>query len=170
MDDNGRLGRLLIPLWLKENNILEYPLLYLSLYFKQNRTEYYGLLMDVRFKGYYEAWIKFFLKGVCSMSQNAYNAIVLINNIKKKTMNKIDNMSIINKSKYYKSVNFLYIHPYFDSKDLQEKLKISKPTASKIIEELFNLKIISKTSKKERYVTYRFDEYVDVLEKGTEFQ
>ena len=63
LDGNGRLGRLLIILWLKYNKYLNYPLLYLSLYFKQNRMDYYSLLMDVRFKGKYEEWIKFFLKG-----------------------------------------------------------------------------------------------------------
>ncbi|MDY3829708.1 MAG: hypothetical protein SOZ65_02070, partial [Erysipelotrichaceae bacterium] len=66
-----RIGRLLIPLWLKNIGYLNYPLLYLSLYFKQNRTEYYGLLMDVRFKGKYEEWLKFFLKGIIEMSKNS---------------------------------------------------------------------------------------------------
>lgn len=168
LDGNGRLGRILISLWLKENKVLEYPLLYLSLYFKQNRTEYYGLLMDVRFKGYYEEWIKFFLKGVTAISQNSYKAIEQITIIMNKTKDLIESLSIKNKSKYYEVMKYIYSHPYFDSKDIQSKLEVSKPTTSKIIEELSRLKIISKTADKERYVTYRFDEYADILENGTD--
>jgi Fic family protein len=75
LDGNGRLGRLLIPLWLKESKVLNYPLIYLSLYFKENRQEYYSLLMDVRFKGRYEEWIKFFLIGVTLMSKQSIKTI-----------------------------------------------------------------------------------------------
>lgn len=167
LDGNGRLGRLLIPLCLKDNRILEYPLLYLSLYFKQNRTEYYGLLMDVRLKGHYEAWIKFFLKGIIETSKNAYHAIMAIIRIKNKTSKLIDSMNVKSKSKYYDAMKYLYSHPYFNSKDIQMELQVSKPTALKIVENLSELKIISKTADKERYVTYRFSEYADVLEDGT---
>ena len=82
LDGNGRLGRLLITLWLKYTKYLQYPLLYLSLFFKQNRTEYYSLLMDVRFKGKYEEWIKFFLKGIIEISLDAIDTINKINKIK----------------------------------------------------------------------------------------
>lgn len=60
VDGNGRLGRLLITFMLCEKQILDRPILYLSLFFKENRDEYYRLLMDVRFKGKIEAWIEFF--------------------------------------------------------------------------------------------------------------
>ncbi|MCQ3914404.1 MAG: Fic family protein [Mycoplasmoidaceae bacterium] len=54
LDGNGRVGRILIPLFLINNKILSNPIMYLSLFFKKNRREYYDLLMDVRFKGHYE--------------------------------------------------------------------------------------------------------------------
>jgi len=168
LDGNGRLGRLLIPLWLKENNMLKDPLLYLSLYFKQNRTEYYGLLMDVRFKGYYEQWVKFFLKGVISIAQNACIEIEQISKIKKKITKLIDGSNVSNKSKYHEVMDYIYSHPYFDSKEIQAKLQVSKPTSLKIIKNLCELNIISKANNKQRYVTYRFDEYVGILETGTE--
>ena len=74
LDDNGRMGRLLITFWLCNEHILEQPLLYLSYYFKQNRTEYYDRLMDVRLKGDWEGWIRFFLKGVAEVSDEATNS------------------------------------------------------------------------------------------------
>jgi len=168
LDGNGRLGRLMIPLWLKENNYLSNPLLYLSLYFKQNRTEYYGLLMDVRFKGKYEEWIKFFLKGIIEMSNNSIETISQIQNLMSNINDKLENLNIRNKENYYNAIKYLYIHPYFDSTDLREYLSLTKPTISKIINELINLNIISSLDNKQRYVKYYFKDYVGILEKGAE--
>ena len=168
LDGNGRLGRLMIPLWLKENNYLSNPLLYLSLYFKQNRTEYYGLLMDVRFKGKYEEWIKFFLKGIIEMSNNSIETISQIQNLMSNINDKLENLNIRNKENYYNAIKYLYMHPYFDSTDLREYLSLTKPTISKIINELINLNIISSLDNKQRYVKYYFKDYVEILEKGAE--
>jgi Fic family protein len=71
LDGNGRMGRLLITFWLCQQEILSRPLLYLSYYFKQNRMEYYDRLMAVRIKGDWENWIKFFLRGIASVSDEA---------------------------------------------------------------------------------------------------
>lgn len=168
LDGNGRLGRLLIPLWLKNNDYLQYPLLYLSLYFKQNRTEYYGLLMDVRFKGKYEEWIKFFLNGVIEMANNSIDAIEKIIRLIDQNNEKIINSQYKNKTNLFDTMNYIYNHPYFDSTDLKDALGMSKPTISKIINELLDLNIISKISNKQRYVTYKYDEYITILEEGTE--
>lgn len=71
MDGNGRLGRLLIPLILGADGLISRPLLYLSLYFKQNRTSYYDALQQVRTAGDWEGWLSFFLDGVISASNSA---------------------------------------------------------------------------------------------------
>ena len=168
LDGNGRLGRLLIILWLKYNNYLKYPLLYLSLYFKQNRTEYYLLLNDVRFKGKYEEWIKFFLKGIIEVASNSIETIAQINMLKDDTYNKINELTIKNKNTYFNVINYLFKHPYFNSKDIVDEFNISKPTVSKIVDELINLKIIVPTSNKQRYVLYKFEEYINILEQGVE--
>ncbi len=70
-DGNGRLGRLLITFILCERKVLERPILYLSLFFKENKQTYYDMLMDIRYKGEWEAWVKFFLRGVRNTSQEA---------------------------------------------------------------------------------------------------
>ena len=168
LDGNGRLGRLMIPLWLKENKFLSNPLIYLSLYFKQNRTEYYGLLMDVRFKGKYEEWIKFFLKGIIEMSNNSIDTINNIQNLMIEVNNKIDSLNVKNKLTFYNAMKYLYVHPYFDSTNLREYLLVTKPTVSKIINELIILGIIVPVDQKQRYVKYSFKEYVDILENGAE--
>lgn len=168
LDGNGRLGRLLISLWLYNFNYLKYPLLYLSLYFKQNRTEYYGLLMDVRFKGKYEEWLKFFLRGIIEMANNSILTIKRISSLKKKIEYSIYELKAKNKDNLISSINFIFKHPYFDSNDLREYLNISKPTVSNIIGTLCKLNVVSPTSNKQRYITYKFDEYITILEEGTE--
>lgn len=167
LDGNGRIGRLLIPLCLKENNYLKYPLIYLSLYFKQNRTEYYGLLMDVRFKGRYEEWLKFFLRGIIEMASISIESIDKITKLISNNKMKINSITSKNKEILFDAMNYIYRHPYFDSSDLIEELKISKPTASSIIKKLLELGIISPTSSKQRYVTYKCNEYISILEEGT---
>ncbi len=168
LDGNGRLGRLLIILLLKYNNFMNYPLLYLSLYFKQNRTDYYSLLMNVRFKGQYEEWIKFFLKGIIEIASNSIETITKIIELKEEINDKINGLTLKNIETYHNVINYLYRHPYFSSNDLIEEFKITKPTASKIINKLIELKVIVPTSDKQRYVTYKYERYVEILEHGTE--
>ena len=71
LDGNGRLGRLLITLLLIERGVLTQPLLYMSLYLKQNRSEYYDLLQSVRTTGDWESWVLFFLRGVSGTAEKA---------------------------------------------------------------------------------------------------
>lgn len=71
LDGNGRLGRLLITFALVSWGVLDRPLLYLSYFFKANRTEYYARLMSIRFQGEWEAWVTFFLRGVIESAQMA---------------------------------------------------------------------------------------------------
>lgn len=80
---------------------------------------------------------------------------------------KINSITSKNKEILFEAMNNTYRHPYFDSSDLIEELKISKPTASSIIKKLLELGIISPTSSKQRYVTYKCNEYISILEEGT---
>ena len=168
LDGNGRLGRLLIALLLKNEGYLKYPLLYLSLYFKQNRTEYYGHLMDVRFKGKYEEWIKFFLKGIIETANDSMETIEKLSSIKIEATNKIESLEKINKQMYLSALDYVFVHPYVSSVELREELNVSKPTISKLLSTLVENGILKPTSSKQRNVTYRFTKYADVLEEGTE--
>src|SRR5688572_26743753 len=78
LDGNGRLGRLLITLYLCAENVLRQPLLYLSLYFKQHREDYYRLLQEVRDRGEWEAWLEFFLDGVAKTADQAFDTATRI--------------------------------------------------------------------------------------------
>lgn len=167
LDGNGRVGRILIPLFLINNKILSNPIMYLSLFFRKNRREYYDLLMDVRFKGHYEQWIKFFLKGVIETSNNAVETINQIIKLRSDISKKLDRLKIHNKQLVSDAIMFLYQHPYINSNDLRKRFSISKPTTSSLIKTLQKMNIIVKTDKKQRNSTYRFDKYVQILEEGT---
>lgn len=78
LDGNGRVGRLLITLFLMERKLLQSPVFYISYFLKRNRVEYYDRMMEVRRKGSYEQWIKFFLKAVYESAEDAINTIDFI--------------------------------------------------------------------------------------------
>ena len=75
LDGNGRVGRLLIPLILRQDRVLQYPLLHLSLFFKEHRARYYELLQEVRLKGHWESWLDFFLQGVRDIAEKTASDI-----------------------------------------------------------------------------------------------
>ena len=76
LDGNGRIGRLMMTLYLIENKVLSTPALYLSYFLKRNRIEYYDRMMEVRRTGNYEQWIRFFLQAVCESAEDAIETIL----------------------------------------------------------------------------------------------
>lgn len=167
LDGNGRMGRLLITFWLCQQKILSEPLLYLSYYFKQNRTEYYDRLMDVRKKGDWEGWIKFFLKGVAEVSDESILTAKQIIQLKE------DKTNILNKS--YNNINYqrlldsLFKYPIINKNLVASLLGVSYPTASTVVEDLCKLDILKDASPNQaRYKKYIFNDYLNILEKGTE--
>ena len=166
LDGNGRVGRLLITFWLCQQNILTQPLLYLSYYFKQNRSQYYDRLMSVRLQGDWENWIKFFLKGVATVSDEAINTAKEILELKTKCEQKIGSYG---NSNYNKLLDFLFQSPIITKNDVKEFLNVSYPTASKIVDEFCKSEIIyDLTYEQNRNKRYAFEPYIMILNRGTE--
>lgn len=166
LDGNGRMGRLLITFWLCTEKILSAPLLYLSYYFKANRTEYYDRLMDVRKYGKWEEWIKFFLKGIAFVSDEATTSAKNIIKLKEYYA-KI--LTQYNNSHYNKLLDQLFLHPFITKNKVTELLGSSYPTASSIVERFLELGILHDiTPHQTRNKKYCFKEYVDILNYGTE--
>jgi len=168
LDGNGRLGRLLIPLYLISTETIKYPVLYLSLYLKLNKQEYYDRLTDVRISGKYEEYIKFFLRGIIYTAKNAKESILKLIDLKEEMSIRLDESEYNNKKYLESFLEYLYINPYIKTSDIMERLQVSKPTAILLIKEFVKLEIISPTSNKQRYVIYRFDKYLDILEEATD--
>ena len=167
LDGNGRMGRLLIVLFLKERGLIEYPVLYLSYFFKKNRNRYYELLNNVRIKGEFEEWIKFFIEGICEISEDAISSIQKIIKLKRIDMEKIRNIPKGNISSLLLVYDYLLKHPFLETEDIRLLSDLSKPTVNKLLETLTELEILELVEEKKRYKQYVYKKYVDILSEGT---
>ena len=168
LDGNGRIGRLLITFWLCQQGILDKPLLYLSYYFKKNRLEYYDRLMNVRLKGDWEGWIKFFLQGVVEVSKEATMSAKDILRLKEDCTARLHESSSCNHY-HYKLFDFLFERPLVRRSQIADLLKISNPTAGNILKTFCDLNILyDVTPAKNRNKRYAFAPYIQILSKGTE--
>jgi Fic family protein len=165
LDGNGRLGRLLITYLLCYWKILDRPLLYLSYYFKAHRTEYYAKLMEVRLRGDWESWIKFFLSAVSESAEMANTAAIEIHYLHQKDRDKLQ------KSKptaYTIQVfNEFCRNPILTSPALLEKHQSTKPKIQRALDHLIKLDIIHEVSGKQRNRRYAYHEYLDILVRDT---
>ena len=168
LDGNGRMGRLLITFWLCQQEILTKPLLYLSYYFKKNRTEYYDRLMDVRKKGDWESWIKFFLKGVAEVADEATSSASAILKLKEEYTKKLYEKESGN-GNYQKLLDVLFEQPFVKRTDVAELLGVSNPTAGNIIDTFCQMGILVDCDpERSRNKMYAFRKYIEILDKGTE--
>ena len=167
LDGNGRMGRLLIILYLREQGLIEYPVLYLSYFFKKNRNRYYELLNNIRIKGEFEEWIKFFIDGICEISEDAITSIQKIVELKNTDMKKIRELSGSNISNLLLIYDYLLQHPFLDAEDIKNLVGVSKPTANKLLENLMTIEIVELVEDKKRYRQYVYKKYVDILSEGT---
>lgn len=168
LDGNGRMGRLLITFWLCQQEILTKPLLYLSYYFKQHRTEYYDRLMDVRKKGDWENWIKFFLRGVAEVADESTSSARDILRLKERCSAILYGKDASN-SNYQRLLDVLFEHPYIQRSDVVKILGVSNPTAGSILDVFCELHILCDlTPQKSRNKLYAFAQYIKILNKGTE--
>jgi len=168
LDGNGRVGRLLITFYLYWKGILSRPLLYLSFYLKKHRNEYYDWLMKVRLKGDWEGWLKFFLKGVIEVSQEAAKTAKEIVELKETLIKRLIKKRIA--SNYAVGlIELIFSLPIITSMDVQDKLSIrSKDTVNKLLKKFLETGILKEISGKKRYKKYLFSDYLEIIKRGTE--
>lgn len=167
LDGNGRLGRLLITLLLCDEGILQEPILYLSLYFKTYRSQYYQHLQSVHKTGDFESWIEFFLTGVIETSEQAINTAEKLLQLFRTDQNLIETsgkntVSLISIFQYLKK------HPLSSTKDIKMACGISLTTVLRSLESLQTLGIVREATGKERNKIFVYNQYVDILSKGLE--
>ena len=169
LDGNGRIGRLLVTLLLEEWNLLSKPLLYLSLFFKRNREDYYRLLNAVRLEGDWEGWIRFFLEGVASIAKEATDTardlFALVNADRARAL--AAPASSVMAVRLFEALGQ---HPIVTIARVTELLEITKPTATKAVNTLVDAGILTETSGRRRDRTYNYAAYLDRLRVGTELE
>ena len=161
LDGNGRIGRLLITLFLMKEGILSSPVLYLSCYLKANRSEYYDRLSDIRNNGSFEQWIKFFLKGVAETAQDATAAIDKLNALHNKNEALLPNARIKNFLAHLES------NPIITIPIAAECLQCSRNTMANYVKFMCEKGILKPSSKTGKTVIYSYDSYLSILREGT---
>ena len=167
LDGNGRLGRLLITLLLCNSGVLDEPILYLSLYLKQNRHAYYELLQEVRTHGTWETWLEFFLKGIYKSAKQAVNTTHLINSLFEQNRKKIEELGRARFS-CEQALEYMKKLPQVTAPLLARELGMTAPTARDALNRMVMLGILEEKTKKQRDKIYIYRKYLDVLDEGTE--
>ena len=163
LDGNGRVGRLMITLYLVEKGILKKPILYLSDFFERNRDLYYDNLMRVRSKNDLTQWFKFFLVGVIETAKSSISTFDSILKLQKEVKIKIQTLgSRLNNAQII--INYLFQHPSIDALKIKEITNLSFPSVYKLIDELENLKIINEITGAKRGKIYLFREYIKLFD------
>lgn len=167
LDGNGRVGRLLITFLLCHAGLLQDPLLYLSLYLKQNRSDYYRLLNEVRFHGDWEAWLAFFLEGVRATADGAYSTAMSLTE-----MFRHDKALISELGRQANSAlrvhEALMARPILTTPEIAKSTGLSYPGASAGLNRLIELGIVTEAPGSMRARVFVYTQYLQTLNEGTE--
>ena len=166
LDGNGRVGRLLITFLLCEKGILKRPLLYLSHYFKQNQSEYYSLLQNIRKKGEWEPWLKFFLKGVCEVSEEATEIANKIFQLRKLHQAQVRAEFKSSSGRALEVLEELYRLPVMDIKSVERIAKISYSNANNLVKNFEKMGILKECTGNKRNRRFVYSEYLDLFSKN----
>lgn len=169
LDGNGRVGRLLIPLILCINGVLKKPLLYLSLYFKTHRKQYYELLNAVRVDGDWEKWVHFFADGVREMAQNAVNTAERLGQIAQRDRGRIEKLGRISGSSL-QIHQVLQQRPIITLASLSARAHLSVPTVTKAIHALKAEGLVTEITGRKRGRIFSYNEYLNIMNEGTGLQ
>lgn len=164
LDGNGRVGRLLMILLLRQWNLIQQPLLYLSGFFEKHRREYYERLLAVSRHGEWTEWIIFFLTGIREQANEATRRIQVLESLRDKyyqiVFNQRDNIKLRN------LIDFLIGHPILTIRQVQKSMKISDyKTTQRYIIKLLEMGILRETTGKSRNRVFRADEILKTMEK-----
>ena len=166
LDGNGRVGRLLITLFLMDKGILTTPALYISYFLKKNRVEYYDRMTEVRTKGNYEQWIIFFLQAIMESAGDATSTIDELITLHDTNTSVISKLGRASKNTML-VFDYLESNPIIDIGKTAEALSITFNTASSAVRRLVDAGILVQTGGGGRNRTFTYEAYLDILRKGT---
>jgi Fic family protein len=166
LDGNGRIGRLLVALYLCVHDVLRKPLLYLSLYLKMHRGDYYRLLQEVREHGAWEAWLEFFLDGVTETAGQAFDAATRIAELFKRDRERITAESD-RAGSVLRVHELLQQNPFLTSNALVERTGLTAPTINAALADLERLRIVDEVTGRRRGRVFGYRAYLDILNEGT---
>lgn len=167
LDGNGRVGRLLITLYLIGANVISSPVLYLSCYLKSNRIEYYDRMSEVRRSGNYEQWIKFFLRGAAETAEDATETIDSLNALHQKNEAKLADVPTRSRENMMRLLSYIERNPIIERVKTAAALGLSRNGAANYIAILCNKDILKYSAKSGKALIFSYEEYLDILRKNT---
>ena len=167
LDGNGRLGRLLITLLLCSEGVLREPLLYLSLYFKSHRQQYYSLLNHVRLTGDWESWLDFFADAVIETAQVAVETARSLARLAETDRQRINTLGR-SAGSALRVHQAMLEHPVVSSGQLVEKTGMTAATVNAVLLRLEQLGVVSELSGQQRNRLYSYTAYINLMNQGTE--
>ena len=170
LDGNGRIGRLLIILYLLEKKVIKTPSIYISLYLKENRIEYFDRMSKVRETGDYEQWIKFFLDGIYVSGKSAIETADELIALRNKNLKILDSQNYTKRTleTMMKVFQYLEKHPIIEIGKTAADLSISYNTVSLAVDRFEKLGILNLVKKQKRNKVYAYKECIGILRSGTE--
>ena len=165
LDGNGRIGRLLITLLLCERQVLQRPLLYLSLYLKRRRAEYYDRLMAVRTDGHWEPWLKFFLRGVLEVSQSATETARAILTMREDHRQRVTEVFGSRATNGLRLLDVLFEQPIVSVGLIEQRLECAFVTANKVVDQFVQMGLLREITGGQRNRRYRFEPYLRLFER-----
>ena len=167
LDGNGRVGWLLITLFLMEKGILSRPALYISYFLKMNRIEYYDRMTQVRKTGDYEQWVMFFLQALSDSAGDAIQTIDALTALHNQSVAKLGAFSKRQQTNLLKLFAYIETNPIIDIQKTAAALGLSYNTVSKMVTILVDEGILRQTDKAGKAKIYSYADYLDILRKDT---
>ena len=166
LDGNGRVGRLLVPLLLCLRGVLREPLLYLSLYFKTNRSQYYDLLNRLRTEGDWEKWVMFFAEGVKEMAESAVRTVRRLTEVAQRDRERIQRLGRISGSSLQVHQSFQK-RPVSNLASLAAETRLSIPTVTKAVQALEGEGLVREITGRRRGRVFSYEEYLNIMNDET---
>ena len=166
LDGNGRIGRLLITLYLMEKKVLSTPALYISYFLKRNRVEYYDRMTEVRRNGSYEQWVRFFLQAVEECARDAIETIDRLTVLHEKNAAIVGGMGRAAKNTLL-VFGYLEANPIIDIRKTAQALELSFNTVAAAVRRLTEAGILVQTDAANRNRSFAYEAYLDILRNGT---
>ncbi|MCP4666227.1 MAG: Fic family protein [Deltaproteobacteria bacterium] len=167
LDGNGRVGRLLIPLIFHAEGVLREPLLYLSLYFKKHRSQYYDLLNRIRTEGDWEKWLAFFAEGVQEMAENAVATARSLAKVAEEDAARIQQVGRLSGS--CMQVHYALKHrPFGTVGGLSKETGLSLPTVTSALRKLEEAGLVNEITGRRRNRVFSYSRYLEILVEGTD--
>ena len=166
LNGNGRIGRLLILLYLMEQKLIEKPVIYISYFLKKNQIEYYDRISEVRRTGNFEQWIRFFLEAVSKAASDSLEAIRQLSVLHDTNLEKLPKTTRI-KDNLRAVFDYIEQYPIIDIKRTAKELEVSYNTVAAAVRKLVELGILQETTNAARNRVFAYEEYLAILRKDT---